>query len=194
MTDTAVLQDDAFRKLLLEAVPHLRAYARSLARNIDLADDLVQETVVKALGAASQFAPGTSFRAWVFTILRHQYLNESRKWRNRVAPLEDDRDYDLGSSPSQHAHLDFLDFRRAFWQLPPDQREALILVGASGVSYEEAADICTCPVGTIKSRVSRARAELKRILETDSVLFPRATLSNEEADRLFAMPKKLARD
>jgi len=187
------LNDRDFRDLLLEAVPHLRAYARSLARNADLADDLVHEVIVKALAASSQFTPGTNFRAWVFTILRHQYLNESRKWRSRAVPLTADREREHSIGPPQQAHMDFLDFRRAFWQLPPDQREALVLIGASGVSYEEAAKICDCPIGTIKSRVSRARTELKRILVEDSVLVPRGELSADGSDVVLGIVKELGR-
>jgi len=185
MADSA--EDIEFHNMLLETVPHLRAYARSLVRNVDLADDLVHESIARALAASAQFMPGTNFRAWVFTILRHQYLNESRKWHNRVMPLQEEDMRGYGVGPPQQAHMDFLDFRRAFWQLPADQREALILIGASGVSYEEAAVICHCPIGTIKSRVSRARTELKRILDEDSVQNSLTELRDDDHDMLHDM-------
>jgi RNA polymerase sigma-70 factor (ECF subfamily) len=184
MADYSAKDDQSFQRELLEAVPHLRAYARSLARNVDLADDLVHEVVVKALTAADQFTPGTNFRAWVFTILRHQYLNEIRKWQNRAQLLQHEIELEQGVEPPQQAHMDFLDFRRAFWQLAPDQREVLILVGASGLSYEQAALVCDCPIGTIKSRVSRARSELKRIISEDAVQTSLADLPEEERDLL----------
>jgi len=150
---------------LLACVPHLRAFAWFLARNRERADDLVQDTIVRALGAAHRFQAGTNLRAWMFTILRNLHYNEVRKNRVQVQSLDDPLGYEPAVLPSQMASLEFGDFRRAFWQLADDQREALILVGASGLSYEEAAKACECPKGTIKSRVSRARRELLQILE-----------------------------
>jgi RNA polymerase sigma-70 factor (ECF subfamily) len=148
---------------LMALLPHLRAFARSLARNHDRADDLVHDTIVRALGAAHRFEPGTNLKAWMFTILRNQFYNDVR--RNK--PLLS-LDFPTMAEPSmpadQDAHLEFDDFRRAFWQLSADKREVLILVGASGLSYEEAAKVCGCAEGTIKSRVSRARSELQKIL------------------------------
>jgi RNA polymerase sigma-70 factor (ECF subfamily) len=150
---------------LLACVPHLRAFAWFLARNRERADDLVQDTIVRALGAAHRFQAGTNLKAWMFTILRNLHYNEVRKNRVQVQSLDDPLAYEPAILPSQMASLEFGDFRRAFWQLADDQREALILVGASGLSYEEAAKVCECPKGTIKSRVSRARRELLQILE-----------------------------
>jgi RNA polymerase sigma-70 factor, ECF subfamily len=150
---------------LLVCVPHLRAFAWFLARNRERADDLVQDTIVRALGAAHRFQAGTNLKAWMFTILRNLHYNEVRKNRVQVQSLDDPLAYEPAVLPSQMASLEFGDFRRAFWQLADDQREALILVGASGLSYEEAAKVCECPKGTIKSRVSRARRELLQILE-----------------------------
>ena len=150
---------------LLACVPHVRAFAWFLARNRERADDLVQDTIVRALGAAHRFQAGTNLRAWMFTILRNLHYNEVRKNRVQVQSLDDPLGYEPAVLPSQMASLEFGDFRRAFWQLADDQREALILVGASGLSYEEAAKVCGCPKGTIKSRVSRARRELLQVLE-----------------------------
>jgi RNA polymerase sigma-70 factor, ECF subfamily len=152
-------------KDLLACVPHLRAFAWFLARNRERADDLVQETIVRALGAAHRFQAGTNLKAWMFTILRNLHYSELRKTRVQIQSLDDPLTYEPTVLPSQIASLEFGDFRRAFWQLADDRREALILIGASGLSYEEAAKVCECPKGTVKSRVSRARRELLQILE-----------------------------
>jgi RNA polymerase sigma-70 factor, ECF subfamily len=156
---TAVVEQE-----ILACLPHLRAFARSLAGDRDRADDLVQDAILRALGAADQFEPGSNFKAWIFTILRNLYFNEFRRNPSLFRPLEA-ADMEIhATSPAQHAGLEFDDFRRAFNKLPPEQREALVLVGADGFKYEEAAAICGCAVGTIKSRVSRARRDLQALL------------------------------
>ena len=149
---------------LLAAIPSLRAFAMSLSGNLDRADDLVQETLVKAWSHLGSFTEGTNMSAWLFTILRNIFYSEYRKRRREVADPEGQIAARLATGPSQSAHMDFLDFRDALQQLSPDQREALILVGASGLSYEEAAGICGCAVGTMKSRVNRARNRLAVLL------------------------------
>ena len=149
---------------LLAAIPSLRAFAMSLSGNLDRADDLVQETLVKAWSHLGSFTEGTNMSAWLFTILRNIFYSEYRKRRREVADPEGQIAARLATGPSQPAHMDFLDFRDALQQLSPDQREALILVGASGLSYEEAAKICSCAVGTMKSRVNRARNRLAVLL------------------------------
>ncbi len=157
-----------FQAALVDVLPHLRAFARSLTRRREQADDLVNDAVVRALSAAGQFQPGTNFKAWMFTILRNLYYNEGRK--NRATVSLDEAEALMPSvAPSQQSTLEFCDFRRAFWQLGDDHREVLILVGASGLSYEEAAEVCGCAIGTIKSRVSRARAELMHLLSDDNL-------------------------
>ena len=154
---------------LISAIPSLRAFAVSICGNSDRADDLVQETLVKAWGSLATFSEGTNLTAWLFTILRNIYYSEYRK-RRREAPDPDGViAARLVAPESQHAHMDFLDFRDAMQKLPLDQREALILVAASGMSYEEAAEICGCAVGTIKSRVARGRVALDSLL-TDGKL------------------------
>lgn len=162
---------------IVTCLPNLRAYARSLIRNADQADDLVQSTVVRALGAVNQYEPGTNFKAWMFTILRNCYFNELRHNRDLIRPIEA-ADFETYSTPAnQQAGLEFADFRRVFSKLPAEQREALVLIGAEGYAYGEAAAICNCPVGTIKSRVGRARSELKRMIamgETPARRRPRA--------------------
>ena len=148
---------------LITCLPDMHAFARFLARDVDRANDLVQDATVRVLAAADQFQPGTNFKAWVFTILRNLYYNEMVKARRVVSHggagvrLESLAPH----AATQDASLDFRDFYRAFWQLDESHREVLMLVGASGLSYEDAADVCGCRVGTIKSRVSRARQNLK---------------------------------
>jgi RNA polymerase sigma-70 factor (ECF subfamily) len=151
---------------LVECIPHLRAFARSLTRNREQADDLVHDAVVHALAAESQFCPGTNFKAWIFTILRNLFYNRWREQRIRSTLIEDPVLSRARVGPPQEAALKIRDFKRAFWRLGQDQREALILVGASGMSYEEAAAVCGCPVGTVKSRVSRARQQLMHPFES----------------------------
>jgi RNA polymerase sigma-70 factor (ECF subfamily) len=170
--------------MLLDVIPHLRAFARSLTRNRDQADDLTHDAVVRALAAIDQFTPGTNFKAWMFTILRNLYYNECRKRWIKSTPLDEMGGDEPSIGPSQEANLEFNDFRRAFWQLNADQREVLILVGASGFSYEEAAEVCNCRVGTVKSRVSRARAELKQILEQGNLPGSRSDAAPLQPDGL----------
>jgi RNA polymerase sigma-70 factor (ECF subfamily) len=153
-----------FKNDLLGAIPSLRAFAVSLAQNADKADDLVQETLVKAWDKHASFQPGTNLKAWLFTILRNEFYSQMRKRGREVQDSEGIMTARLAVHPSQHGMLDLKDFRSALEQLPEDQREAIILIGASGFSYEEAAEICGCAVGTIKSRVSRARTRLQEIL------------------------------
>lgn len=165
MTEVAQQSSNVAQSELITCVPHLRAFAWFLARNRDRADDLVQDTIVRALSEAHRFQAGTNLKAWMFTILRNLHYNELRKYRIRLQSLDDPVAYEAPMLPSQLASLEFGDFRRAFWQLADDRREALILIGASGLSCEEAAKVCGCAKGTIKSRMSRARRELLRILE-----------------------------
>ncbi len=156
---------DSFKNDLLAAIPSLRAFAMSLSQNADKADDLVQETLVKAWNKHESFQMGTNIKAWLFTILRNEFYSQMRKRGREVQDSDGVMTARLAVHPSQHGVLDLEDFRVALEQLPDDQREAVILIGASGFSYEEAAEICGCAVGTIKSRVSRARARLQDILQ-----------------------------
>jgi RNA polymerase sigma-70 factor, ECF subfamily len=146
-------------------LPHLRAFARMLAQDRTLADDLVQETVVRALSHAHQFQPGTNLKAWLTTILRNAYFTEKRS-QGRVSQLGVEVAGDaMTASGGQEWHLRMRDFEGAFNTLPAVQREALVLVGASGFSYEQAAGMVGCAVGTMKSRVSRARLQLQHLLD-----------------------------
>ena len=157
------------RDAMLAAVPSLRAFAISLCGNVDRADDLVQETLLRAMANIDSFQPGTNMSAWLFTILRNLFRSEYRKRRREVEDVEGKYADNMKSQPDQEGRIELQEFRAALAQLPSDQREALILVGASGFSYEEAAEICECAVGTIKSRVSRARARLAELLAIDSI-------------------------
>ena len=155
------------RDAMLAAVPSLRAFAISLCGNVDRADDLVQEALLRAWANLDSFEPGTNMSAWLFTILRNLFRSEYRKRRREVADGEGSYAESLKTQPEQASRVEFEEFRTALNKLPSDQREALILVGASGFSYEDAAAICGCAVGTIKSRVNRARSKLAALLYVD---------------------------
>ncbi|GGE50613.1 RNA polymerase sigma factor [Agaricicola taiwanensis] len=157
----------AVREAMLAEIQSLRAFAVSLCGQVDRADDLVQETLMKAWLNLDRFQEGTNMRAWLFTILRNVFYSEHRKRRREVEDSDGSIVGRLAVHPGQDGHMDMQDFREALSTLPPDQREALVLVGASGFSYEEAAEICDCAVGTIKSRVNRARNALSRVLAVE---------------------------
>ena len=159
---------DEFREQLILAIPSLRAFAVSLCGNATRADDLVQETLVKAWANHSSFEPGTNLRAWLYTILRNEFYSQMRKKAREIEDSDGALAARLAVHPGQQGHMDMVDFRNALSLLPDDQREALILVGATGFSYEEAAEVCGCAVGTIKSRVSRARSRLADVLQLES--------------------------
>jgi RNA polymerase sigma-70 factor (ECF subfamily) len=152
---------------MLAAVPRLRAFAIALCGKVDRADDLVQETLLRAIGSINSFQPGTNMCAWLFTILRNLFRSEYRKQRREVQDTDGSYLDSLKSPPEQHSRVEFEDFRDALANLPSTQREALLLVGASGFSYEEAAAICETAAGTIKSRVHRARRRLSELLAID---------------------------
>jgi RNA polymerase sigma-70 factor (ECF subfamily) len=159
-----------FKTELLGLIPFLRAFARSLCGHAEMADDLAQEALVKAWQSRASFIPGTNLKAWLFTILRNQFYSDRRRaWRQ--APWDQDAAERIpGSSTDQIWSSELSDTARALRTLTDEQREALILVGAGGFSYEEAAAICRCAVGTVKSRVARARKALIAILEGEEAL------------------------
>lgn len=159
----------SFKDELTSVVPHLRAFARGLCGRPDMADDLVQETLLKAWAAQERFEPGTSMRAWTFVILRNAYLTDMRRNRFRGEYDEAVAERILTAPAGQEEPIHLSDMHRALLTLPPERREALLLVGAGGFSYEEAAVICGCAVGTIKSRVGRARAALTSMIEEGSI-------------------------
>lgn len=159
-----------FKSELLSLIPFLRAFARSLCGNPEMADDLAQEALVRAWQSRDSFVPGTNLKAWLFTILRNQFYSDRRRaWRQ--APWDQESAERIpGSTQDQNWAADLSDTARALRSLSDEQREALILVGAGGFSYEEAAAICHCAVGTVKSRVARARRTLINILDGEHSL------------------------
>jgi RNA polymerase sigma-70 factor (ECF subfamily) len=158
------LPDNEFKDQLAQVIPHLRAFGRSLSGSRDLADDLVQETLLKAWAARKRFQAGTNMRAWTFIILRNLFLSQMRRARFKGEWDEITASKMLAAPASQDRHVELGDMQRALLHLPQPQREALILVGAGGFAYEEAAEICGCAVGTIKSRVARGRVALEALL------------------------------
>src|SRR4051812_38966880 len=172
------LSDPEFKAQLALVIPHLRAFGRSLSGSRDLADDLVQETLLKAWAARLRFQAGTNMRAWTFIILRNLYLSQMRRSRFRGEWDDLVADRILAAPASQDKHVELGDMQRALLHLPQPQREALILVGAGGFAYEEAAEICGVAVGTIKSRVARGRVALEALM-SDNSLPSRRTHSNE---------------
>jgi len=163
-TAPPAMTDERFKAELLAVIPHLRAFAYSMMKRGD-ADDLVQESLLRAWQARASYQPGTNLKGWTFTILRNLHLSNMRRaWRSR--PLDPaDAEKLLVANDDPFAGEELLDVRNAMQHLPLDQRHALVLVGAAGLSYEETAKICGCAIGTVKSRVSRARETLAAILK-----------------------------
>jgi RNA polymerase sigma-70 factor (ECF subfamily) len=163
--------EPSFKRELLATLPSLRAFAVSLSGKADKADDLMQDTVLKAWAKQESFTMGTNMKAWLFTILRNEFYSQMRKRSNRRTVEDVDGAFTerMSVHPAQYGMLDMADFRKALDGLPPEQREAIVLVGASGFSYEEAAAMCNCAVGTVKSRVSRARSRLQDVLGISGV-------------------------
>jgi RNA polymerase sigma-70 factor (ECF subfamily) len=168
MTHLTNNQNESFdiAEQIREVMPHLRGYARSLTRNADAADDLVQDALVRAWASRAQFIPGTNFRAWMFTIMRHRFLDECRRNKGPHLAIEDVSNHAaLVSGPAQDSAIEFEEMACAYWQMAPNHREILMLVGALGLEYEEAAKVIGCAVGTVRSRLSRARTELQSQIE-----------------------------
>lgn len=178
MTGSRALSLSDFKAALIEVTPHLRAFARSLCGDPVQADDLVQDALLKAWNARDSYAENTSFKAWTFTILRNSFYSEKRRsWRS--TGLEPGvAEATLVASDDPDKGLELVALRNALEHLPQDQREAIILIGAGGMAYEEAAEIVGCAVGTIKSRVSRARKALAELLNSDDGIPSGASASN----------------
>ena len=159
-------RDSLFKRELTGLIPHLRAFARTLTGDATAADDLAQDALMKAWSARASFEMGTNMKAWTFMILRNQFYSEKRRsWRTSQLDQEA-AERTLVASDDPMAPLALNELRQGLATLPAEQREALILVGAGGFAYEEAAAICNCAVGTVKSRVSRARRALEAVLES----------------------------
>ncbi|HPU14499.1 MAG TPA: sigma-70 family RNA polymerase sigma factor [Polymorphobacter sp.] len=163
------LSDTEFKNQLSAVIAPLRIYARSISGSVDLADDLVQEALLKAWSARGRYRAGTNMRAWTYVILRNHYFSQVRRARFKGEWDEFTADLLLAQPANQEAHIALSDVQRGLLQLPDLQREALILVGAGGMAYEEVAEICGCAVGTIKSRVARGRAALAAMMETGNL-------------------------
>ncbi len=159
------IADADIRRQIVALLPDLRAFARFLLRDRTAADDVVQDSIVRALSAISQFQPGTNLKAWLFTILRNQFYEQARRRKREATALQAQFDEAEAADPQQVAQADITDLQQLIWRLPPSQREALLLVGAQGMSHEEAAAICGVPVGTMKARLSRARSGLAVLME-----------------------------
>ena len=177
MTGPARMSDDGsnlkaskglnWRDSVVSLIPALRAFAWSLSHNSSDADDLVQDTLIKAWTHRDKFEPGTNLRAWLFTILRNTYYTAAVRRRREVRDETGKYAATLSTGPTQDWSMAMRSLQTALTQLPDEHREALILVGAAGLTYEEAAEVCGCALGTIKSRVNRARARLLKIMEAD---------------------------
>ena len=170
----AVVDQRQWRDDIVELIPSLRAFAWSLSRNPADADDLVQETLAKAWTHRDKFEAGTNLRAWLFTILRNTWYTAVSKRRREVADEDGHHAASLSSQPVQEWAVELTALQGALNQLPPEHREALVMVGAAGLSYEEAAEISGCALGTIKSRVNRARTRLAKLIDPDSLPSPDA--------------------
>jgi RNA polymerase sigma-70 factor (ECF subfamily) len=164
----AVSTHPSVHQQMLAAVPRLRAFAISLTGNVDSADDLVQEALTRGLSNLDRFQVGTNMQAWLFTILRNLFHSEYRRRKREVEDVDGAHAERVAVLPDQVSHLEFEDMRTALKKLPIEQREALLLVGAEGLSYEEAAQICGTHLGTIKSRINRARTRLAELLSIEA--------------------------
>ena len=161
-----------FREQIIAIVPSLRAFARGLCGSRELADDLAQEAVIRAWAAHDSFMPGTNFKAWMFMILRNQYYTIARKNSRSASWDPEAAERLLVQAPPQEHHIHISDVEKALRKLPPEQREMLMIVGAGGATYEEAAEIAGCAIGTVKSRLSRGREALAILINGDDKSVP----------------------
>jgi RNA polymerase sigma-70 factor (ECF subfamily) len=179
VSDQVKLRDE-----LVKWIPNLRAFALSLTQSAQYSDDLVQETLVKALSNLDKFAMGTNLRAWLFTILRNSFYNEIRRRKyHQTASLDEIDPEAIELRATQEKYIEFQDVLMGLSRLAPEQREAIILIAAEGLSYEEAAAICNCPVGTVKSRLNRGRRRLEEYANCETVTpLPHGTLQHSILD------------
>ena len=161
---------NVFREEVAALIPHLRAFARSLTSgDVHFADDIVQDTIVNALQAQHQFTPGTNLKAWLFTILRNRFRSLIARKHVTAEVVDEDLERHYWVGPEQESRIEVAAFKRAFRMLSAAHREVLVLVAIHGLPYDEIAEICGCEIGTVKSRVNRARAILKRMLLEDEL-------------------------
>ena len=154
-----------FRGLLVAALPHMRAYARSLTGSADQADDLVQDTAIRLMTAHEQYRQGTNFRAWAIAALRNRFIDLRRRARFHGGSIEDIDTSLFAQPPSQDTIVYFEQTAREFWRLSPAHREIITMIGINGMSYEQVAKVLDCPIGTVRSRLARARAELQSAID-----------------------------
>ncbi len=192
MTEFTPAQEASFKADLVALIPQMRAFARTLCRDATFAEDLAQDALARAWRCRASYEPGTNLKAWVFMILRNGFYSHTRRsWRSCELDPEVAAST-LVAVTNPTGALELNDLRRAMNMLPDDQREALILIGAAGLSYEEAAETCGVAIGTVKSRVSRARSRLAEILEegdlADDGILPHAAMADifSRADQLRA--------
>jgi len=192
--NAAPLSDRDFRRALSYVAPHLRAFARGLCGCRDRADDLAQEAMLRAWAARERYAAGTNFKAWTFTILRNHFYSEARRARFHGDYDEVAAERILCAEASQESAIDLADVLRALTAIPATYREALVLVAAGNLSYEEIAEICGIALGTVKSRICRARAMLCKIIESGQLPDFRHNfvLGGEAIDAFFAELGKIA--
>ncbi|TYC86406.1 sigma-70 family RNA polymerase sigma factor [Novosphingobium sp. BW1] len=186
--ETTALSDEEFKRALADVAPHLRAFARGLCGNRDRADDLAQEAMLRAWAARERYAAGTNFKAWTFTILRNHFYSEARRARFHGEYDELAAERILRTDATQESAIELADVLRALEAIPANYREALILVAAGHLSYEEIASICDIALGTVKSRICRARAMLSKIIESGQLPDSRHefVLTGEAIDAFFA--------
>ncbi len=178
-----------FRDDVVALVPHLRAFARSLTSgDVHFADDIVQDTIVNALQAQHQFTPGTNLKAWLFTILRNRFRSLIARKHVTAEVVDEDLERHYWVGAEQESRIEVAAFKRAFRMLTAAHREVLVLVAIHGLPYEEIAEICGCEIGTVKSRVNRARAILKRMLLEDEL--PMDARKLPVASRASASPSR----
>ena len=180
---------DDFRAQMVALIPSLRAFARGLCGNRELADDLAQEAMMRAWAAHASFTPGTNFRAWMFMILRNQFYTTMRKNSRMTSWDPEAAERLLVEAPPQQHHIHMRDVEKALQKLPAEQREILMLVGAGGASYEEAAIITGCAIGTVKSRLARGRVALAALINgPDAAVLKKPARSKPVRGRLHKHP------
>ncbi|MCW5770850.1 MAG: sigma-70 family RNA polymerase sigma factor [Rhodospirillaceae bacterium] len=172
-----------FRQLLIAALPHLRAYARSLTGSADQADDLVQDTAMRLLVAQEQYREGTNFRAWAIASLRNRFIDLKRRARFHGGSIDDIDTALFAQQASQETVVYFEQTAREFWRLSPAHREIITMIGINGMSYEQVAQVLGCPIGTVRSRLARARAELQSAIDGRDV-------ARNDAARAQARPEQ----
>jgi RNA polymerase sigma-70 factor (ECF subfamily) len=171
-----------FQTQLISVLPHLRAYGRALTGSADQADDLVQDTIVRLLAAQETFKPGTNFRAWAIAILRNRFIDIRRRARYSSESIDDVDTSSFASPALQESAVFFEETAREFWRLNPAHREIMTLIGINGMSYDKAAEMLGCPVGTVRSRLARARAELQTAIEGPRGSAPKAKVRQAPAE------------